>query len=156
MRPGITGGARSMISTRVRAGSHLSQGLKNTGRILLSLQDYWITIHRCTWKSNFSGRKESCSGAGSCTAPISPSGQTGVSVRNSIICPPTRRLYFRRQYLRCRIRGFLLRCRDFIPHVTAQQLRAASTEYPDYIRARYFQLPDELSACPSAGDENYQ
>ena len=32
----------------------------------------------------------------------------------------------------------------YIPQVTAQQLQAASTEYPDYIRARYLQLPEEL------------
>ncbi len=34
----------------------------------------------------------------------------------------------------------------FIPQMTAQELRAASTEYPDYIRARYLQLPYNLPA----------
>jgi transglutaminase-like putative cysteine protease len=32
----------------------------------------------------------------------------------------------------------------YIPQATVQELRAASTEYPDYIRARYLQLPYEL------------
>jgi transglutaminase-like putative cysteine protease len=32
----------------------------------------------------------------------------------------------------------------YVPQVTIQQLRDASTEYPDYIRARYLQLPSEL------------
>jgi transglutaminase-like putative cysteine protease len=32
----------------------------------------------------------------------------------------------------------------YIPQVTTRQLRAASTEYPAYLRARYLQLPDEL------------
>jgi transglutaminase-like putative cysteine protease len=34
----------------------------------------------------------------------------------------------------------------YIPQVTIQDLRSASTKYPDYIRARYLQLPEELPA----------
>ncbi len=34
----------------------------------------------------------------------------------------------------------------YIPRVTISQLRAASTEYPEYIRTRYLQLPSDLPA----------
>ena len=50
--------------------------------------------------------------------------------------------------------------RAYIPQVTIQQLKSASTEYPEYIRARYLQLPyipprvHELAKEISSGIDN--